>query len=61
MYLTYYVHLGGMKEVIDCQNARSGKVKKKKKPSLPSFALKSPHKNFMWYLGTSSYTCPTSS
>ena len=58
MYLTYYVHLDGMKEVVDCQNARSGG---KKKASLPSFALKSPHKNFMCYLGTSSYTCATSS
>jgi len=29
MYLTYYVHLVGIKEVIDCKNARCGKLKKK--------------------------------
>jgi hypothetical protein len=28
MYLTYYVHLVGIKEVIDCKNAWSGKLKK---------------------------------
>jgi hypothetical protein len=26
LYLTYYVHLVGIKEVIDCNNARSGKL-----------------------------------
>jgi hypothetical protein len=26
MYLTYYVHLVGIKEVIDCKNARSGNI-----------------------------------
>jgi len=28
VYLTYYVHLDGIKELIGCQNAPSGKVKK---------------------------------
>jgi len=32
MYLTYYVHLAGIKEVTDCQNSRSGKLLKKKSP-----------------------------
>jgi hypothetical protein len=27
MYLTYYVHLEGIKEVTDCKNAWSGKLK----------------------------------
>jgi len=27
IYLTYYVHLVGTKEVIDCKNAWSGKLK----------------------------------
>jgi hypothetical protein len=26
MYLTYYVHLARINEVIDCENARSGKL-----------------------------------
>jgi len=26
MYLTYYVHLAGIKQVINCRNARSGKL-----------------------------------
>jgi len=26
LYLTYYVHLVGIKEVIDCTKARSGKL-----------------------------------
>jgi len=29
MYLTYYVHLVGMKEVTDCRNARCGKFQNK--------------------------------
>jgi hypothetical protein len=28
MYLTYCVYLVGIKQVIDCKNARCGKVKK---------------------------------
>jgi hypothetical protein len=27
MYLTYYVHLVGIKQVTDCKNARCGKLK----------------------------------
>jgi hypothetical protein len=34
MYITYYVYLDGIKEVIGCQNARSGKVEKKTNLSL---------------------------
>jgi hypothetical protein len=26
MYLTYYLHLVGIKEVINCKNAQSGKL-----------------------------------
>jgi hypothetical protein len=26
LYLTYYIHLVAIKEVIDCKNARSGKL-----------------------------------
>jgi len=26
MYVTYYVHLVGINEVTDCENARSGKL-----------------------------------
>jgi len=29
MYLTYYILLAGTKEVIECKNAWSGKLKKK--------------------------------
>ena len=28
MYLPYYVHLAGIKAVIDCKNARGGKMQK---------------------------------
>jgi hypothetical protein len=28
MYLTYYVHLVGIKQVTDCKKARCGKLKK---------------------------------
>jgi hypothetical protein len=28
MYLTYYVHFVGIKEVVDCKNAWSGKLEK---------------------------------
>jgi len=30
MYLTYYVHLAGIRELINCKNARCGKLKKNK-------------------------------
>jgi hypothetical protein len=28
IYLTYYVHLVGIKQMTDCKNARCGKLKK---------------------------------
>jgi len=35
----YYVHIVGIKEVIDCKNARSGKLKKNQKKCVEYFAI----------------------
>jgi len=63
MYLTYYVHLVGIKEVIDCKNARCGKLKKK--TLCPSFRLENtfpltfklncPKKVSAWHMASSKF------